>query len=374
MLGSICLTLLLAGCQSPGGLFHPNLSFEASSVSALTAGTTVVGTVKAPLGVISTGGGNVISTGGGNVISTGGGNVISTGGGNFHTLALEEQALIGAEVILCDAAGLPIPGVLPGMTDAYGRYTLDNVPRGGTYVAVVRIKTDAGKAGELRTIVKPVEATATADITVGTTVVTTAVLVTRGRDMDTVTVEEFRNVVRQTEESLKKGDMPDLGDPDSLMKKAREVAAEHESFKQMLEFRKDAKEAEKQAEKAEKPAKLEEPKVKKEPQAEPNYEQKEEDDPPPSENTESDGTSGPSPSPEASTPPTGGTSNSGTGIGDVSPSQPPAEIEVTPEATTPSDPTQAEDPKNPKDPKKDHEDKDKDKEKDKEKDKDKDKK
>src|SRR5690242_11038625 len=100
---------LLSGCVL--NLVEPPTTPQSpapANTASLNAGVLIAGMVKAPEGVISTGGGNVISTGGGNVISTGGGNVISTGGGNLTSrqlLAVSENPLADTEVFVADAAG-----------------------------------------------------------------------------------------------------------------------------------------------------------------------------------------------------------------------------------------------------------------------------
>ena len=125
---------LLASCSSAPtttkpkssaqrGVATQETSVSTKTVSALAAtAVPVSGIVTAPAGVLGSGGitfagiisgnsGNIISANGGNIIANNASGLVSNNAGGFHTLAVEQAPVEGAEVYLADSTGRPLPGL-----------------------------------------------------------------------------------------------------------------------------------------------------------------------------------------------------------------------------------------------------------------------
>ena len=151
----------------------------------------VSGIVTAPAGVLGSGGitfagiisgnsGNIISANGGNIIANNASGLVSNNAGGFHTLAVEQAPVEGAEVYLADSTGRPLPGLAHGTTDAGGHYNLPRVPVNYTYMVVARVKAPSTKEGVMESLVRTAAAgSSNADINLPTTVVTEASLAAR---------------------------------------------------------------------------------------------------------------------------------------------------------------------------------------------------
>jgi hypothetical protein len=180
--------------------------------------STLSGLVIAPAGAISAGGANVISAGGNNVISAGGSNVISAGGSNLSArglLAVSEKPLAGAVVYLADAAGEPIAGLSPALSDSRGRFQFFNVPKGYAYVLAARIKTAAGKEVALRTMARVGDGSALADLSPASSVVTSAA-VAGLKDLGALDLAKFEAALEAVGQRLGGEALPDLGDRAAL--------------------------------------------------------------------------------------------------------------------------------------------------------------
>lgn len=172
------------------------------------------GLVIAPAGAVAAGGANVISAGGSNVISAGGSNVISSGGGNLAAralLAVSEKPLAGAVVYLADAAGEPIAGLSPALSDSRGRFQFFNVPKGYAYVLATRIKTAAGKEVALSTMARIGDGSALADLSAASSVVTSAA-VAGLTDLGALDLARFEAALEAVSQRLGGEAPPDLGD------------------------------------------------------------------------------------------------------------------------------------------------------------------
>src|SRR4051794_33980964 len=100
----LALALFAAtGCRVPG----PGVTPVASSAPTLV---TLGGTVRAPLGVVAQGAGNLLTQDGAGVVSQGGGNAIGNNGSSYGLLDVDQSGLAKAVVFLADPTGQPLPG------------------------------------------------------------------------------------------------------------------------------------------------------------------------------------------------------------------------------------------------------------------------
>lgn len=138
-------------------------------------------------------------------------------------LALSQSALANAEVFLADAAGDPYPGIAPTRTNASGQFEFPAVPKGYTYLVVARCTTAAGKAARLQTLAKVGDLGATANLDVGSTMVTTAMVAGLSGGLGDLDVDKLKRAATLTAEHVSPDRMPDLADPASILAAMRDL-------------------------------------------------------------------------------------------------------------------------------------------------------
>ena len=207
-----------------------------ASVAARPKDTTLImGRVLAPSGIIAAGGGNMVAAGAGNMVAAGAGNLITDGGstlvaagagnavGGRRLLGLTQAPLAGTEVFLADAAGEPYPGIAPVTTNRNGQYEFAAVPKGYTYKVVARCRTAAGKPAQLQNLAKAGELGATANLDMGSTMVTTSILTGATGGLGEIDVDQLKRAIAQTGERLDGAKLPDLADPAAMLAAMREL-------------------------------------------------------------------------------------------------------------------------------------------------------
>jgi hypothetical protein len=160
------------------------------------------------------------------VVAAGSANVIAPGGGNFRTLAAGDRPLVGAEVLLADAAGRPIPGYASTVTDAQGHYTLAQVPQGVTFSVVVRARNAQEHPFDMRTLVTTRPDSNQANVTVGTMLATA--LLTEGREgaLGELDTEKFQAIVSHLDTRYNADSGNDLSDAGSVVGLARALLSD----------------------------------------------------------------------------------------------------------------------------------------------------
>jgi hypothetical protein len=211
--------------------------------------TTVSGRVLAPAGIVAAGGGNILVNNGGNILVNNGGNVVANGaagivaaGGldyalapRFGLLADAERPLAGATVALTDAAGQPLPGLTARKTDADGRFVIEGVQAGWTYVVTSRVVTPDGKAAALQALVSPQAVGGTTELSAASTCVAVAVLEGQDEVAGAIRSDDFARAVAATRAALANRTWPDLADPAAIREAMRTVAAETAAVREALD-------------------------------------------------------------------------------------------------------------------------------------------
>jgi hypothetical protein len=199
--GLAAVALTLAACQGtpPTEAVPPA---PAAVQPAAVAYTEVQGTVMAP------------------------GGLVAVGAGNFRALAAGDAPVAGAEVFLADAAGQRLSAFGSTRTDAQGRYTFAQVPRGFTFTVVVRVRDAQGRPVSLETLLTTQGESNRADVSLGTTLA--AALLTDGRagSMGALTPEKFQALVTQIETKLNLPAETDLSLPSALLNVALAIVSQ----------------------------------------------------------------------------------------------------------------------------------------------------
>ena len=173
-----------------------------------------------------------------------------TEGGNVYGLQqLSERPLAQAQVILADVSGNPVPGVKPVMTDAQGKFRVERVPAGVTYV----VQAAARKGGKVAYIKALAEAgAAPVALDAATTLATVAVLKERPaqnapRPGD---VLEMKNFGRKMAEAMaQEGMVIDLTD-EAKLKRLAEAVRQKLRAQEMMQDALAAKKKEREAQHA----------------------------------------------------------------------------------------------------------------------------
>lgn len=230
-LAALTAMALLAGCpapntgkpEAPGGTgtgtkASPRPSTGVASAALQPAsGVTIAGLATAPAGIVAAGAGNVLVNNGGSMVAAGAGNVISPNGAQLVLLAVDQAPLAGAEVFLAGPDGQPLPDIPAVKTDAAGRYRLTGAPATGTFTVQVRVKNKAGVATTLTTLVRPTAAGATANVSLGTHCVATAVLDGQGGNLGEFNPAKFQSAVETTDKELTPETWPDPADRAAIL-------------------------------------------------------------------------------------------------------------------------------------------------------------
>jgi hypothetical protein len=158
------LALVLAACSGQPGTMPTARKPAAASTAPSTAPSpvqshvvepspatrvvTLAGSVRGPAALVSEKGNGIISDNAGGIISDNAGGIVSNNGGGFRLTAAPDQVPVaGARVVVLDAAGKPVPGLV-ATTDAKGAYAFTQpLPADNMVVSV-----DLGTHGSLAAI------------------------------------------------------------------------------------------------------------------------------------------------------------------------------------------------------------------------------
>ncbi len=199
--------------------------------------TLIMGRISAPAGIVAAGAGNIVGNAGGNIVAAGAGNMVAAGGLNLvapggydlaptrRLLGLSQVPLAGTEVFLADAAGDPYPGIAPVKTNGSGQFEFKAVPKGYTYMVIARCKTAGGKPARLQTLAKAGDLGATANVDVGSTLVTTAMVAGAAGGLGDLDVDKLKRAVILTATHLDAKHLPDLADPVAVLAVMRGLEA-----------------------------------------------------------------------------------------------------------------------------------------------------
>lgn len=125
--------------------------------------------------------------------------------------------MAGAKVYLADGLGTPLPGLQTATTDSGGRYRLEGVPNGHTYVVVADFAVPNDRQATLKALAQAGAGTVTADVTLATSLVAVDLSeVLHGFSAD-LNAERYRSAVDQTHRLLTNDRVPDLTDEPDVM-------------------------------------------------------------------------------------------------------------------------------------------------------------
>jgi hypothetical protein len=152
-------------------------------------------------------------------------NVIAAGAANLRTLAAGDAPVVGAEVFLADAAGQRLSAFGSTHTDAQGRYSFPQVPRGFTFTVVVRVRDAQGRPVSMETLLTTHGDTNQANVSLGTTLA--AALLTDGRagSMGNLAPEKFQALVTHIEAKLNLPAETDLSLPAVVLNMALAIVS-----------------------------------------------------------------------------------------------------------------------------------------------------
>lgn len=222
----LLLAALLAGCPAPGGVTGPTKPgasarpAPASSPAPAAARGLLEGRVAAPAGIVAAGAGNligadgatIVAAGAGNLIGADGASIVAAGAGNWRILALAEQPVADAEVVLTDGLGKVVPGVRVVKTSKDGRYRFENVPAGQAVAVHVGVKTASGRTTTLVTLARPGADARPADVGAASTCVAVALLGPQGKAIRGFDPQGFGDAVAAVGREVTAEGLPDLAD------------------------------------------------------------------------------------------------------------------------------------------------------------------
>lgn len=130
---------------------------------------------------------------------------------------LEEAPVPGARVYLADGQGTPLPGLPTATTDGAGRYRLDGIPDGHTYVVVADFAVEADRKATLEALAQANSGTVTADLTLATSLVTVDLSEVLNGFSANLQGERYAAAVDKTHRLLTNDRVPDLTDKPDVM-------------------------------------------------------------------------------------------------------------------------------------------------------------
>jgi hypothetical protein len=148
---------------------------------------------------------------------------------------LDEAPVPGARVYLADGLGTPLPGLPTATTDDAGRYRLDGVPNGHTYVVVADFvvggegtRKGSGPSGPLRgplgdrtatleALAQATAGTVTTDLTLATSLVTVDLSEVLNGFSANLRPERYEAAVARAHRLLTNDRVPDLTDKPDVM-------------------------------------------------------------------------------------------------------------------------------------------------------------
>lgn len=184
----VALALLLGGCDVPRAGVAPCVVL---GVGADAGATTLVGQVRAPRSAL--------------------------GPGPVDGAPLAESPVAGAAVYLADGLGTRLPGLPATTTDAEGRYRLEGVPGGHTYVVVAGFRLANDRPGTLKALARPTEGAVTAELTLATSLVTAETSDALDGFTAPLDAGRYAEAIAQTQAFLTNDRVPDLSDDGDVL-------------------------------------------------------------------------------------------------------------------------------------------------------------
>jgi hypothetical protein len=130
---------------------------------------------------------------------------------------LEETPVPGARVYLADGLGTPLPGLPTATTDDAGRYRLDGIPGGHTYVVVADFAVGGDRPASLEALAQAESGTVTTDLTLATSLVTVDLSEVLNGFSANLRPERYDAAVDKTHRLLTNDRVPDLTDKPDVM-------------------------------------------------------------------------------------------------------------------------------------------------------------
>jgi len=217
---TLCMLFLLNACASETNKVTESAlsSFIKLDNNQFVATSSLGGVLKAPGGIVATGGGNLVATGGGNLVATGGGNLVA----RFGLLAINEVPVVSASITLTNLKREPLPGIKTVVTDSKGNFRFDRVPRGETVLMTTTLKTSDGKTCYFQSLAKARAGLEVVDINSAGTIVSTCLLsrlkAVEAKDFGSLDMSLFREVAGLVENGLASDKLPDFSSETSLAK------------------------------------------------------------------------------------------------------------------------------------------------------------
>lgn len=129
---------------------------------------------------------------------------------------LEEAPVTSAVVMLTDASGEAIPGLPTGHTDARGRFTLDRVPVGFSYMVVVAFADREGRAIFFKALTRTAPRVVDLEVDTASTLVTETLTGGRRGLVTGFGAEDYDKAVAILAPTLTNGNLPDLTRPEAV--------------------------------------------------------------------------------------------------------------------------------------------------------------
>ncbi|MEB3328211.1 MAG: hypothetical protein VKQ33_03140 [Candidatus Sericytochromatia bacterium] len=191
----------------------------------------VSGSVRVPPWLLSSSGAGVISNGGARIVANNGGAVVANQGARY-ALRQSDAPLPGARVYLANARGEALNGLPEARTDAEGRFRLERVPQGLTYVLVAEVPTALGSTARLTSLAAARPSSGAGDVRVGLgSTLATAVVVDPTRGLGTLQPEALATLASRLEARLTPAQPPDLTDTSSVQALAEALLRDDEGLR-----------------------------------------------------------------------------------------------------------------------------------------------
>lgn len=206
------------------------------------ATTTLAGRVMAPANVL--GGAKLIGSDGATLVGLDGASLSGADGASLvgsdgasltgagrGLLAVTERACAGAEVVLTDADGKPVPGVKPVLTGVDGGFKVFGVPP-GSFRVQAGVRTAAGVA-RLETLVRSDARAGGAEISAASTLVTR--LVAGSARLGAMDMQRFSEAVAACAQALDDRALPEWADQAGVDRAAQAALAASAEMRPMIE-------------------------------------------------------------------------------------------------------------------------------------------
>lgn len=205
---------LLAGCLGTPGVVKPSAASGAAAGSAgrpaaAAAFSTVVGSLRAPAGLVVAPGAPIVSKGGGNVVSN--------NGGSYVLRALAEVPVADVEIVLADLRGEPVSGIPAVRTDATGAFTFPKVPPDLDLLVLARPLAENQRPLLLQALIRSARGGARADITIASSMVSHAVLTDAAGSTGKVNLEAIGKATAAVGKNLGPETVPDMTDRPAIL-------------------------------------------------------------------------------------------------------------------------------------------------------------